>query len=424
MKEETTVIGCYLSFILLSLFFLWPFLTTKTQKVEWEFLESPLGLIVLERSWDNLLIWPSLGFPAFVESGHALEVWVLCRWKPQIWRVYIDNVPLRVVEKTENMGIWKLSIRLPENLEEGLHSLWVDADDERIGEKKGRNSLVVARLTSTPQIAVISDAHVDEENWRVVRFAINPRPLFAREKLYNLPALLRDQLESLNEAMSRIKDGVVISRPWHAQKLSKALAYIRENVKPDLVFLTGDLVDLSANRNWEKLWEVLVSSQLPVCLVPGNHEHYGRIAPLQGRKWLAPFYRDFTSFDVYGFQFGGYFLVGINSGHDWRPFDSSRGSGLETAQLSWLLHYLRGKENVILFLHHPSRENQFGLAHGWENVVSRVEISLVVCGHTHPPVPIETQVCGVRQIEVPSIRDTQEPAQAVVVLPLYPEKVP
>jgi metallophosphoesterase superfamily enzyme len=426
LKEAVAVVGCYLSFILLSLFFLWPFLTTKTRGVEWELRDSPLGLIVLEKSWDNLLIWPSLGFPAFVEPGRALEVWVLCRWTPQVWWVHVDSIPLRVVGRTENMGIWKLTVQLPENLGDGLHDLWVEADGGRIGEKKGRNSLMVTRnLPSAPRIAVVSDTHVDEENWRVVRFAINPRPLFTPEELQNLPAPLRDQLESLNEAMSRVKDGVMVCRPQIAQKLSEALAYIRENIKPDLVLIPGDLVDWSADGNWEKLWEVLASSQLPVCLVPGNHDHYGRIPALfQGRKWLAPFYRDFVSFDVYGFRLGGYYLVGINSGHDWKPFDSGGGSGLENAQLYWLLDYLREKENIILFLHHPSKENQLGLAYGWENVLSQPGVSLVVCGHTHPPVPTETWVRGVRQIEVPAIRDTQEPAQAVVVLSLPTENVP
>lgn len=425
LKEGATALGCYLSFITLSLLFLWPFLTTKTERVEWEFRDSPLGLIVLERSWDNLLIWPSLGFPAFAEPGRALQVWVLCRWTPQVWRVYVDNIPLRVTGETESAGVWELTVQIPENLD-GVHSLWVEADGERIGERKGRNSLVVIRNPpSTPRIAVISDTHVDEENWRVVRFAINPRPLFTPEKLQNLPALLRDQLESLNETISRVKDGVIVGRPQIAQKLSEALTYIRENIKPDLVLIPGDLVDKSSGPSWEKFWEVLASSQLPVCLVPGNHDHYGRIPALfQGRKWLMPFYRDFVSFDVYGFRFGGCYFVGINSGHDWKPFDSSRGSGLENAPLHWLLDYLQGKENVVLFLHHPSKENQWGLAHGWEDVLSQPGISVVVCGHTHPPVPKETWVRGVRQIEVPAIRDTQEPTQAVVVLSLPIENVP
>lgn len=184
----------------------------------------------------------------------------------------------------------RLKVRLPENLGEGLHSLWVEADGRRIGEKKGRNSLVVARdLPSTPRIAAVSDPHVDEENWRVVPFVINLHPLLSPEELQNLPPFLRDLLRDVNQWMSRIKDGVLVCRPQHAQKLSEALAYIRENVKPDLMLLTGDLVDYSSNASWEKLWEVLVRSQLPVCLVPGNHDHYSRIFPFQGRKWLAPF---------------------------------------------------------------------------------------------------------------------------------------
>ena len=420
--RKEAAIGWYLSFIFFSLFFLWPFTTSGMEKVEWEFRESPLGIITFQKRWDNLLLWPSIGFPAFAEPNSTLEVLVLCRWRPQAWRVYVDNTPLVVLGTAENAGVWRLNVQLPDNLGEGLHDLWVEADGERIGERKGRNSLMVVReLPQTPQIAGISDTHVDEENWRVVRFAINPRPLFASKDLRGLPALIRNLLRDLDNGLSRVRDGVIVCRPEHARKLSETLAYIRENIKPDLVLVTGDLVDWSSERSWEKLWEILATSELPVCLVPGNHDHRSRLPMLQGRRWLAPFYRYLNSFDVYGFQLGRYYLVGINSGHDWKPFDSSRGSGLEKVQLSWLLRHLEERENIVIFLHHRSYEHLLGLKYGWEEVLSKKGILMVVCGHSHPPVPRESMVRGVRQIEIPSTRDTQEPAQAVVVLSPYLE---
>jgi predicted phosphodiesterase len=415
--RKLSVAGWYLCLIGFSILFLWPFLTSGTERTKWEFRKLPLGLAVFQEGWDNLLIWPSIGFPAFIEPTSTFDVWVLCRWKPSTWKVYVDNIQLMILETSENAGIWKINVQLPENMIEGLHNLSVEVDNVKIGEKKGRNSVVILSMPSVPRIAAISDTHLDEENWRITTFEITPSPLVSSQKLQRLPGPLKSLLESLSEkGIGRIKNGVRVGKPEHAQKLFQVLCYIRENIRPHLVLITGDLVEYSSWSSWEKLYEVLTSSRLPVCLVAGNHDYYSRLFGIQGRKWLAPFYRDFNSFDVYGFQLGKYYLLGINSGKDWKPLDSTRGSGLEKEQICWL-HRLENQKNLILFLHHPSHENQPGLYRGWWEVLPPESVTLVICGHTHPWVPVESMVHGVKQIEVPSLRDSEDFARAVFVLP-------
>jgi metallophosphoesterase superfamily enzyme len=418
--SESEALICMALFILFGLLFLWPFLTSNTERKEWEFRETPLGLAVLRKDWDNLLLWPSIGFPAFVSPGSAFQVWVLCRERPLSWRIYVDNTLLSITDIKENAGIWTIELYLPENLE-GVHDLNVEVDNTRIGDKKGKNSVVVLHhLPQKPRIVAISDTHIDEENWKVSTLPINPKPLFASKDLRGLPIPIKELFESIDEGMKRIKNGIMTCRPQHAQKLLDTLTYIKENLKPDLVLLTGDLVDWSSEISWNRLWELLACSKLPVCLVPGNHDHRGRIHIVQGRKWLAPFYRDFNSFDVYGFQLGEYYFVGVNSGHDWKPLDASKGSGLEKRHLSWLMTILNNKENIVFFLHHPSKENSMGLAHGWEHVLSRFgdKVSLVVCGHLHPTSPMENVVLNVKQIVVPSVQDSSAPDRAAIVLPM------
>ncbi len=409
-SPDTVALGCLLALAAVSAFFLWPFAGIRSP--EFEFRDTPLGLLVLEKSWDELLLWPSLGFPTLATPGSELEVWVLHRAPSVEFEVLIDNLPVPILGTAENHGIWRIRIGLPENLASGMHDLAVRANRKPLGERKGRNSLaVIPNKPDLPLVAILSDIHVDEENLKLP-FDMRPKPLPGWTE--NLPVVgkfLRDINETIKK---KVENGIVKCNPLNAQKLAAVLAHLAENVKPDLVLLTGDLVDWSGWRNWEKLSDILAESDLPLFLVPGNHDWWTRITFFFGRRWLEPFYLELNSFDAFGFQLGSYYFAGVNSGRPWSLTDAEKGS-VEREQLRWLKQHLPS-ENVILFTHYPSTENELGVVGGWDEVLSLQGLELVIAGHKHPKQPVERVIRGVKQIVVPSVRDSESVLQAIVFL--------
>jgi len=104
----------------------------------------------------------------------------------------------------------------------------------------------------------------------------------------------------------------------------------------------------------------------------------------------------------------------VNSGRPWSLTDAEKGS-VEREQLRWLKQHLPS-ENVILFTHYPSTENELGVVGGWDEVLSLQGLELVIAGHKHPKQPVERVIRGVKQIVVPSVRDSESVLQAIVFL--------
>lgn len=178
---------------------------------------------------------------------------------------------------------------------------------------------------------------------------------------------------------------------------------------PDLVVLTGDLVENGGDEPWtDKARELLLNVQAPLLIVPGNHDysHYPKVlhpdVPAAG--WLH-FARRFHSRRRTRLVFGGWDFLGIDSGPSIFSLRvMTRGVGGDTLQ--WLHRQLELAHNsghgAIVYAHAPTRtgplrdsrgeaQGQFG--HMWYGAVQMEDALqaaadrgtrvLSLSGHTH-----------------------------------------
>gem|GEM_PF-1000813 len=202
------------------------------------------------------------------------------------------------------------------------------------------------------------------------------------------------------------------------ENLANVICYINEEIKPDFIVISGDLVDwyndCSKQNFFEKLQEAIIMCNSPVFTVPGNHDRY------EHRLLLLynPFY-DLTNYHLYinplndyAFEYGNMNFLLLDSGYDysrweiklniWKP--TPEGSGLTNNQIYLIENELGNDEmNQNIIMHHPAVNDRddYGLfavpddlPSGNENCIAfnRAEfieyclinnISLVLSGHTH-----------------------------------------
>jgi 3',5'-cyclic-AMP phosphodiesterase len=163
-----------------------------------------------------------------------------------------------------------------------------------------------------------------------------------------------------------------------ASRLALTVAAI-EGLHPDLVLLTGDLVDAGSREQYEHLRGLLAPLTAPMVLIPGNHDDPQVLADAFG---LPPTFDRVIAGEVT--------VVTLDSSRRHRPDGE-----LSSEQLHWLdasLAQLHGP--VVVALHHPPFVS--GVDHmdamrldaqssdRLASVVIRYpEVQRVVCGHLH-----------------------------------------
>lgn len=170
--------------------------------------------------------------------------------------------------------------------------------------------------------------------------------------------------------------------------LERAIAYVNTMTpRPDVVVATGDLTDHGTAEEYVMLGEILAALEVPLFLVPGNHDE-----PEVMRRVLGtPPYVTGPTFD-YAVDDFPVRLVAIDSTTPGR-----HDGELDAAQLLALDARLREQPDrpTFCFMHHPSFETGIwwmdciGLtgARDLEAIVRRNEqVRLVVAGHVHRPV--------------------------------------
>jgi 3',5'-cyclic-AMP phosphodiesterase len=169
--------------------------------------------------------------------------------------------------------------------------------------------------------------------------------------------------------------------------LTAAIRHLmRLSTPPNLVLVTGDLVNDGDTEQYVHLRELLAPLTLPYCLVPGNHDdidtmraHFPRHAAGVGRPRCDEVIE------------GGIRVVVLDSSRRGEP-----GGELDDAQLAWLEAVLetdRSKPTVIA-LHHPPFRTGIDLMDAMgmserasaalEAIVSRHgQVERIVAGHLH-----------------------------------------
>jgi 3',5'-cyclic AMP phosphodiesterase CpdA len=159
--------------------------------------------------------------------------------------------------------------------------------------------------------------------------------------------------------------------------------------RPDIVVVSGDLVDFGRADEYAVLHPELARLQMPCYLVPGNHDH---------RQHLLDAFRDHAYLphgadgpldwvvDDYPVR-----LIGLDS-----TIPGAHGGQLLDSQLHWLDEQLALCPNVptLVVLHHPpfisgighmDRE-PFRNAAALETVIARhPQVERLLCGHLHRP---------------------------------------
>lgn len=158
-------------------------------------------------------------------------------------------------------------------------------------------------------------------------------------------------------------------------------------VRPDAVIVSGDLVDAGSLIEYARLRMLLSPLDMPVYLVPGNHDHADRLReafsswgyfPASGKLHYTVEHLPVR------FVFLDSSVVGAAHGE------------LGAEQLNWLQERLKEKpgQPTVLVLHHPPFQSGIRRMDLWrlkdsqafEAVVRRhPQVERVVCGHLHRP---------------------------------------
>lgn len=173
--------------------------------------------------------------------------------------------------------------------------------------------------------------------------------------------------------------------------LRRAVAHLNASVpRPDIVIVSGDLVDFGQPDEYAVLRPELERLAMPYYLVPGNHDDRAHLlAAFADHTYLpkspeAPLDWVVDSHPVR--------LIGLDT-----TIPGSHGGQLQDSQLRWLDAQLALRPQVptVLVLHHPpfisgighmDRE-PFGQAAALERVIAgHAQVERLLCGHLHRPI--------------------------------------
>ena len=169
--------------------------------------------------------------------------------------------------------------------------------------------------------------------------------------------------------------------------LARAIARLNSLVpRPDLVVLTGDLVDEPSTAAYSCLSEMLGDLELPFVLLPGNHDDRALLAATFPQHAYLPNGGQRAHFSV---VFGDIVLVGFDAVVPAREY-------AEVCQddLDWLEQTLsnHADRQILFAMHHPPMrtglafmdEMQPPLPDAFESVLRQhPQVKLIICGHIH-----------------------------------------
>ena len=171
-----------------------------------------------------------------------------------------------------------------------------------------------------------------------------------------------------------------------AAHLEDAVGQInRIRPKPDVVLITGDLVDSPDELSYQHFIELIKPLEIPAYVIPGNHDN-----PQLMLKVFAdtPYFPVSDDTFQYGIENLPCRILALNShaeGTELAEFDERR--------LSWLQEQLgRSVKPVLIAIHHPPMTTGIeffdlgGLEwiRGFKSVLAGYpQVKLVICGHCH-----------------------------------------
>ena len=177
--------------------------------------------------------------------------------------------------------------------------------------------------------------------------------------------------------------GVVDTGPL----VERAIANIKAR-SPDAVVISGDLVHKATLEEYERLKVMLASLEMPVFLMPGNHDN----RDLLRQTFADCAYLPKAGFLQYTVEDYPLRLIML----DTNVPGEGRGE-LDEVRLHWLDQQLAAQPNrpTLLFMHHPPFSTKLAIMdyvgltgiEALEKIVEKYDcIERIGCGHTHRPI--------------------------------------
>lgn len=180
-----------------------------------------------------------------------------------------------------------------------------------------------------------------------------------------------------------------------ATPLRRAVDHINAlNPRPDLVLITGDLVDEGALESYSVVKKLLTPLKPPVYIVPGNHDHKTQLRQIFPdhaylNRTVEEGGKNYICFTIEDFPVR---IIGLDT-----VTPGDHGGGMGPARLAWLDKTLSDRPDAatLIFMHHPPFASAIGHM-DMEFFANRKEFSAIIsknsnvervlCGHVHRPV--------------------------------------
>ena len=189
-----------------------------------------------------------------------------------------------------------------------------------------------------------------------------------------------------------------------AAYLEKAVAKLRAmKPNPDVVLITGDLVDNAAAAEYQLLRSIIAPLIMPVYLIPGNHDD----REVLRREFADHAYLPKQGFLHYAIEDFPVRLIALDT-----VIPKQTGGELCAERLAWLEASLKQapKKPTLIFMHHPpfatgiAHMDSVGLANPGEfaEIIERhPQVERIVCGHVHRA--IQVKFAGTLALTCPSV---------------------
>jgi len=165
----------------------------------------------------------------------------------------------------------------------------------------------------------------------------------------------------------------------------------RLNPNPDLVLVTGDLVDEGDLESYRFLRRLLSPMRFPQVLIPGNHDHKETLRKVfPEHEYLHHFIEEegiqYLCFTLENFPLR---LIGLDT-----VTPGEHGGGFGAKRRAWLQRTLsaRSEAPTLIFMHHPpfasaighmDRE-EFREYEEFQSLISKhPQVERILCGHLH-----------------------------------------
>ena len=172
-----------------------------------------------------------------------------------------------------------------------------------------------------------------------------------------------------------------------AENLAQSIEHINQlNPSPDLVLITGDLVNYGSGEETRRAFELLEKLRFPYFIVPGNHDSREALWQSFGTRAIPSRFHEFFNYVIEGYEIR---LIALDSTAPGEP-----GGHICHQRAHWLDQQLeRARDHpVIIFMHHPplkcsvleTDEDGFRGADELGRVIEKYSnIERILCGHIH-----------------------------------------